>query len=181
MDESQDATMGGVMVPLSQDILRKYIQYARRNVHPKLQQMDQDKIAKLYGELRRESQLTGSVPITVRHIESMIRIAEAHARMHLRDYVREDDVNMAIRVTLTSFIESQKFSVMKNMRRKFQKYITYKQDNNEILLFLLLNLHQETLSFHQTRYNEDIPPVIEIDVDDFVARVSKYIFPSFCQ
>eukprot|EP01147_Barroeca_monosierra_P002807 gene2807-5650_t len=170
MDESQDATMGGVMVPLSQDILRKYIQYARRNVHPKLQQMDQDKIAKLYGELRRESQLTGSVPITVRHIESMIRIAEAHARMHLRDYVREDDVNMAIRVTLTSFIESQKFSVMKNMRRKFQKYITYKQDNNEILLFLLLNLHQETLSFHQTRYNEDIPPVIEIDVDDFVAR-----------
>jgi hypothetical protein len=40
---------------------------------------------------------TGSVPITVRHIESMIRIAEANAKIHLREFVHEDDVNMAIR------------------------------------------------------------------------------------
>ncbi|GLH16933.1 DNA replication licensing factor Mcm2, partial [Gryllus bimaculatus] len=59
---------------------------------------------------------TGSLPITVRHIESMIRMAEAHARMHLRDYVQEDDVNMAIRMMLESFVETQKYSVMKTMR-----------------------------------------------------------------
>ena len=35
-------------------------------------------------------QLTGSIPITVRHLESMIRMAEAHARMHLRDYVHDE-------------------------------------------------------------------------------------------
>ena len=51
-------------------------------------------IAKLYGELRRESMTTGSIPITVRHIESIIRMAEANARMHLRDFVRDDDVNV---------------------------------------------------------------------------------------
>jgi DNA replication licensing factor MCM2 len=94
---------------LNQDILRKYILYAKLNVFPKLQQVDQDmvrtfftplcfdlglQIAKLYGELRRESMATGSIPITVRHIESIIRMAEAHARMHLRDFVRDDDVNM---------------------------------------------------------------------------------------
>lgn len=62
-------------------------------------------------------QATGSIPITVRHIESMIRMAEAHARMHLRDYVMEDDVNMAIRVMLESFIDTQKFSVMRSMRK----------------------------------------------------------------
>lgn len=62
-------------------------------------------------------QATGSIPITVRHIESMIRMAEAHARMHLRDYVVEDDVNMAIRVMLESFIDTQKFSVMRSMRK----------------------------------------------------------------
>ena len=59
----------------------------------------------------------GSIPITVRHIESMIRMAEAHARMHLREYVSEDDVNMAIRVMLESFIDTQKFSVMRAMRK----------------------------------------------------------------
>ena len=62
-------------------------------------------------------QATGSIPITVRHIESMIRLAEAHGRMHLRDYVVEDDVNMAIRVMLESFIDTQKFSIMRTMRK----------------------------------------------------------------
>lgn len=65
-------------------------------------------------------QRTGSVPITVRHIESLIRIAEANARMHLRDYVHDDDVNMAIRVLLESFIDTQKFAVMRNMRKVFK-------------------------------------------------------------
>ena len=64
-------------------------------------------------------QRTGSVPITVRHIESLIRIAEANARMHLREYVHDDDVNMAIRVLLESFIDTQKFAVMRNMRKVF--------------------------------------------------------------
>lgn len=44
-------------------------------------------------------------------------MAEAHARIHLRDYVIEDDVNMAIRVMLESFIDTQKFSVMRSMRK----------------------------------------------------------------
>ena len=47
----------------------------------------------------------------------MIRMAEANAKMHLREYVTEDDVNMAIRVMLESFIDTQKFSVMRNMRK----------------------------------------------------------------
>jgi DNA replication licensing factor MCM2 len=47
----------------------------------------------------------------------MIRMAEAHARMHLRDYVRSEDIDMAIRVMLDSFIGAQKFSVTKALRR----------------------------------------------------------------
>jgi DNA replication licensing factor MCM2 len=50
-----------------QDLLKKYIMYAREKIHPKLHQMDQEKVARLYSELRRESMATGSVPITVRY------------------------------------------------------------------------------------------------------------------
>ena len=82
---------------INQDLLKKYIMYARTKVKPKLHYVDQDKVAALYAELRRESMATGSIPITVRHIESMIRMAEAHAKLHLREYVREDDINIAIR------------------------------------------------------------------------------------
>lgn len=62
-------------------------------------------------------QATGSLPITVRHIESIIRMSEAHARMHLRSEVQEEDVNMAVRMMLESFVETQKYSVMKTMRQ----------------------------------------------------------------
>ena len=62
-------------------------------------------------------QATGSLPITVRHIESIIRMSEAHARLHLREYVQEEDVNMAVRIMLESFVDTQKYSVMKSMRQ----------------------------------------------------------------
>ena len=41
--------------PIPQDLLRKYIVYSKEKVHPKLHQMDQDKVAKLYANLRKES------------------------------------------------------------------------------------------------------------------------------
>ena len=40
---------------IPQDLLKKYIIYAKEKVHPKLNRMDQDKVAKMYAELRRES------------------------------------------------------------------------------------------------------------------------------
>ena len=42
--------------------------------------------------------------IAVRHIESIIRMAEANARMHLREIVRDDDVNVAMSMMLEGFI-----------------------------------------------------------------------------
>ena len=136
---------------IPQELLRKYILYSREKIHPKLHQMDQEKVAKMYSELRRESMATGSIPITVRHIESMIRIAESHAKMHLREFVSEDDVNMAMRVMLESFIETQKYSVMKNMKKNFSRYLAYKRDNNELLLFILRGLANETATYMRNR------------------------------
>lgn len=63
------------------------------------------------------TQITGSLPITVRHIESIIRMAEAHAKMHLREYVLDEDINTAISMELESFVETQKYSIMKEMRK----------------------------------------------------------------
>ncbi len=51
----------------------------------------------MYAELRRESAVTHGMPIAVRHLESMIRMSEAHAAMRLREYVDDDDIDNAIR------------------------------------------------------------------------------------
>merc|ERR1712158_115720 len=158
---------------IPQDLLKKYILYAREKVHPKLHDMDQDKVAKMYSDLRRESMATGSVPITVRHIESMIRIAESHAKMHLREFVSEDDCNMAMRVVLESFIDTQKYSVMKNMKRNFNRYLAYKRDNNELLLFILRGLANETATYMRNRYGTD-QEVIEVPEKDLMEKARQF-------
>jgi len=46
--------------------------------------------------------------ITIRNVESMIRMAEANAKIHLRTYVDENDVAFATKVMLQCFINTQK-------------------------------------------------------------------------
>ncbi|XP_039627355.1 DNA replication licensing factor MCM2 [Polypterus senegalus] len=167
--------------PIPQELLKKYIIYAKEKVHPKLNQMDQDKVAKMYSDLRKESMATGSIPITVRHIESMIRMAEAHARMHLRDYVVEDDVNMAIRVMLESFIDTQKFSVMRTMRKTFARYLAFRRDNNELLLFILKQLVAEQVMYQRNRYGaqQDTIEVPEKDLADKARQINIHNLSAF--
>lgn len=102
---------------IPQDMLRKYIMYAKEKVKPKLHNLDQEKLSRLYADLRRESLATGSFPITVRHLESMIRMSEASAKMNLREYVRSDDIDLAIQVTVASFVSAQKMSIKKTLER----------------------------------------------------------------
>lgn len=82
--------------------------------------MDQDKIARLYSDLRNASMTTGSYPITVRHLESIVRMSQASAKMHLREYVRSDDVDLAIQVAVSSFVSAQKSSIKKQLERGFK-------------------------------------------------------------
>jgi DNA replicative helicase MCM subunit Mcm2 (Cdc46/Mcm family) len=50
---------------IPQELLRKYILYAREHCHPKLLHIDEDKVARLFADMRRESLATGAYPITV--------------------------------------------------------------------------------------------------------------------
>lgn len=95
------------------DLLKKYLIYAKRFIKPKLSEIDQDKVTQFYSDIRRESNVVGGIPIAVRHIESVIRMSEAWAKMHLRDHVRTDDIDNAIEMLLNSFLQSQKISVMR--------------------------------------------------------------------
>lgn len=53
--ESHDDHHPADVDSIPQDLLRKYVVYSKEKVHPKLHQMDQDKVAKLYADLRKES------------------------------------------------------------------------------------------------------------------------------
>ncbi|CAA6675459.1 unnamed protein product [Spirodela intermedia] len=160
---------------LSQDMLKKYITYAKLNVFPKLHDADLDKLTHVYAELRRESSHGQGVPIAVRHIESMIRMSEAHARMHLRNYVTQEDVDMAIRVLLDSFISTQKFGVQKALQKSFRKYLTFKRDHNELLLFLLRVLVKEALHYEEIISGAgDRLAHIQVKVEDLRSKAQEH-------
>lgn len=160
------------MIP--QETLKKYILYARKFVNPRLNQIDQNKLERLYIELRKESMGSGGMPIAVRHLESIIRLAEAHARLHLRESVKDEDLNRAIGVVLDSFFSAQKYSVMRSLRRTFNRYLSFQKDKNELLLHLLGTIfHEYALSFDRKSEWEEPSGYMEIDVRDFESRASE--------
>ena len=161
---------------IPQETLRKYIAFARMQPSPKLFGADMEKISRVYADLRRESMTGQGIPIAVRHIESIVRCAESHARMHLRKAVNDEDVDVAIRVMLESFIGSQKYSVQRSLQRRFRKYMTYKKDFNELLLHTLRQLVRD-----QARYEEATSgrqsDVIKVKVKSFEAAARKFGVP----
>eukprot|EP01015_Nassula_variabilis_P017045 TRINITY_DN2654_c0_g1_i11.p1 TRINITY_DN2654_c0_g1~~TRINITY_DN2654_c0_g1_i11.p1 ORF type:complete len:317 (+),score=65.12 TRINITY_DN2654_c0_g1_i11:66-1016(+) len=134
---------------ISQDLLKKFILYARQYVKPRLSEINKDKLTKFYQELREESRNSGGFNVSIRHFESIIRMAEAHAKMYLREYVRDDDIDLAISVMLESFIQSQKFSVAKIIKKKFSKYIRVREDTNSLLLHILGRLVRDQIQYMQ--------------------------------
>ncbi|KAJ8324432.1 MCM DNA helicase complex subunit [Batrachochytrium dendrobatidis] len=158
---------------IPQAFLRKYIIYAREHVRPTLRDVDVDKLEKLYSELRRESMIGGAIPITVRYLESIIRMSEAFARMHLRDTVRQDDIDHAISVTVRSFISAQKHSVKKSLSRVFDKYISSDVDMHELMHHVLSDILKEHMRFEYLRGNSAIGRV-EIDCEEFELRAKEH-------
>jgi replicative DNA helicase Mcm len=83
-------------VSVEKEELRKYIAYARRTMRPILSQAASDKIKEFYVDLRRRGKDSGSVAITPRYLEGLVRLAEANAKMRFDEDVTEKDAETAI-------------------------------------------------------------------------------------
>jgi DNA replication licensing factor MCM3 len=79
---------------LSIGFMKKYIQYAKTRVKPVLTQEASDRIAEIYVGLRNdemEGNQRRTSPLTVRSLETIIRLATAHAKARLSNRVEERD------------------------------------------------------------------------------------------
>ncbi|KAK5998165.1 DNA replication licensing factor mcm3 [Cladobotryum mycophilum] len=79
---------------LSIPFMKKYIQYAKTRIRPVLTQEASDRIAEIYVGLRNdemEGNQRRTSPLTVRTLETIIRLATAHAKSRLSNRVEERD------------------------------------------------------------------------------------------
>ncbi|XP_038070017.1 DNA replication licensing factor mcm4-A-like [Patiria miniata] len=79
-------------------LLRDYLSYARTYVHPKLSEEASQLLIHAYVEMRKIGSARGMVSAYPRQLESLIRLAEAHARMRFSDVVETVDVDEAKRL-----------------------------------------------------------------------------------
>lgn len=96
--ESQDG--GETIAEISQDILKKYIAYAQRNIFPEMTDTAKSAIRDFYVDLRnnKDSGENDAIPITARKLEALVRLSEASARIRLSESVTGDDAKRAIKL-----------------------------------------------------------------------------------
>jgi len=87
------------------ELLRKYVSYAK-GVKPELSNDALKRLSDFYLAMRNASETEGSpVAITARQLESLVRIAEARARVALRKEVTAEDAEAAIAIMKRSLEE----------------------------------------------------------------------------
>jgi DNA replication licensing factor MCM6 len=93
--------------PFTLDQMRRYIRFAR-TLNPKLTPESQRVLVDCYRKLRQGDTMGRSrsaYRITVRQLESMIRLSEALARLHCSDEIQPTYVREAYRLLKTSIIQ----------------------------------------------------------------------------
>lgn len=105
-----------VETPIPSDLLRKYISYAK-NVKPVLTDESLQRLKAFYLEMRAVTEKVEGSPIaiTARQLESLVRLAEARARIALRKEITAEDAEAAIAI-MNKSLEEVGIDVSTHMR-----------------------------------------------------------------
>lgn len=84
------------------EFLTMYISYAKEHIHPIITEAAKTELVRAYVGMRKMGDDSRSdekrITATTRQLESMIRLAEAHAKMKLKNVVELEDVQEAVRL-----------------------------------------------------------------------------------
>jgi len=128
------------------DLLRKYVSYAKV-IKPVLSKEALKRLSEFYLAMRSASESEGSpVAITARQLESLVRIAEARARVALKKEVSAEDAEAAIAIMKRSLEEvgidlsSYKMDIDLIMTGRPKSV----RDKMQVVLSVLIEMEKET-------------------------------------
>lgn len=103
VDPSKSAKHDGVDKKegiVNRELIRKYVAFAKRSIHPKLTDEAQESLREFYVETRRKGgESHDSIAISARAIEGLYRLAQASARVRLSEFATIEDAERSIRLT----------------------------------------------------------------------------------
>jgi replicative DNA helicase Mcm len=150
--------------PVESELFRKYVSYAK-NIKPQLTHEALDCLKDFYLRMRSASETEGTpVAITARQLESLVRLAEARARVALRGKVTLDDAERAIDIMKISLeqvgidMSSQKFDIDIIMTGKPKSL----RDRLSIILGLITSMEKETGMVDKERLMERLQTEYDI-------------------
>jgi replicative DNA helicase Mcm len=88
----------GAEPDIPHDLLRKYVAYAKNNVTPVLSDGAAEVLHDFYTTMRSGADRDGTIPVTARELDALIRVSEARARMRLSDEITEEDAKLTIQL-----------------------------------------------------------------------------------
>ena len=91
--------------PVPAECVKRYIAYARKYVHPALDEGAANALRTFYVELRKQHQTGNCIPITTRQLVALKRLTEARARLELREVAGEQDALDVIEVMKSSMVD----------------------------------------------------------------------------
>lgn len=100
LEDVPDSVSNNAVLPV--ETLSTYIQYAKENINPVITAESKSELVRAYVDMRKMGDESRSsekrITATTRQLESMIRLAEAHAKMRFSQYVELVDVKEAVRL-----------------------------------------------------------------------------------
>ena len=103
---------------LTRDFLRKYLRYAKDKINPVLNRETTEYISKSWSKLREKSisdDYKGkTIPITVRTLESLIRLSTAFAKARLSQKVEKEDAQNALELLTNSLFPENEGKLLEN-------------------------------------------------------------------
>jgi len=147
-----------VEVQVDIELMRKYVSYAK-GIKPVLGTEALKRLSDFYLAMRGASETEGSpVAITARQLESLVRIAEARARVALRKEVTAEDAEAAIAIMKRSLgevgidVSSYKMDIDLIMTGKPKSV----RDRLHIVLSMLVEMEKETSIVEKTKLMNEL-------------------------
>ena len=132
--------------PIPSELLRKYISYAK-GIKPALTKQAVQRLKDFYMAMRSASETEGSpIAITARQLESLVRTAEARARVALRKKISAEDAEAAVAIMKRSLeevgidVSSSKFDIDIIMTGKPKSL----RDKLQTVLSTIMEMQRET-------------------------------------